>query len=161
MAFLDPPTISDSERGELSSVTGPSSGGGRNAVSHEMRNTPLVRGLEERLGDKLLFFPERAPAGYLEADTVSPRGFSLRTSRSNGNVWLLNISGGRPGVQFPPRSTLDKLSGKRNEVEDYARVLLRLELDISQFGPRQQPSLPLDDVLGALDQISDCVAALA
>ena len=146
---------------ELPSSTGPSSSGGRAAVSPEMRKTPLVRGLEEKLGNKLRFHPDKAPAGCLQADTVGPRGFSLRTSQSNGNVSLLNISGGRPTVYFPPKVTLDRLATRRDEVEAYASVLSALGLDISGFGPREKPSLPLSDVLGALDQIGECVAALA
>ena len=158
---LDGPTIPGIERSELSPITGPSSSGGRAPVSPEIRQTRLVRGLEERLGNKLRFHPDKAPAGCLQADTVGPRGFSLRTSQSNGNVSLLNITGGRPTVYFPPKVTLDRLATKRDEVEAYANVLSALGLDISGFGPREKPSLPLSDVLEALDQISECVAALA
>ena len=158
---LDGPTIPRIEQSELSPMVGPSSGGGRAPVSPEMRKTPLVRGLEEKLGNKLRFHPDKAPSGCLQADTVGPRGFSLRTSQSNGNVSLLNISGGRPTVYFPPKVTLDRLATRRDEVEAYASVLSALGLDISGFGPREKPNLPLDDVLGALDQISECVAALA
>ena len=51
---------------------------------------------------------------------------------------------------------------RRDEVEAYASVLSALGLDISGFGPGEKlASLPLSDVLGALDQIGECVAALA
>ncbi len=147
---------------ELPSSSGQSSSGGRAAVSPEMRQNSLVRGLEERLGDRLRFHPAHAPAGFLLADTVGPEGFSLRTLHSNQNVSLLNVTGGRPNVvYFPPRASLDRLVNKRSEIEAYANALLALGLDISQFGPQEKPSLSLSDVLGALDQISECVAALA
>ncbi len=126
-----------------------------------MRNTPLVGGLEVRLGNKLRFHPENAPDGCLHADTVGPRGFSLRTLHSNQNVSLLNVTAGTPTVYFPPRASLDKLANKRSEIEAYANALMSLGLDIGQFGPRKKPKLPLDDVLRALDQICECVAALA
>ncbi len=146
---------------ELPSGAGQSSSGGRAAVSPEMRQNPLVRGLEELLGDRLRFHPDHTPAGCLLADTVGPEGFSLRTLHSNQNVSLLNVTGGRPTVYFPPRASLDKLMNKRSEIEAYANVLSGLGLDISQFGLQEKPSLPLGDVLEALDQISECVAALA
>ena len=139
-----------------------SSSGGEREVSTEMRETPFVRGLERRLGDRLKFHPENAPAGSLRASAISPRGFSLRTSPSSGDVSLLHISGGKQGVNFPAKEQL--LNGQENrskEVDDYAEVLLELGLDIEILEPRQQGNLPLDEVLEALDQISECVAALA
>ena len=159
---LDGPTIPGIEQSELSPITGPSSSGGRVPVSPEMRKTPLVRGLEVRLGNRLRFNPDSVPAGCLQADTVGPRGFSLRTSPSNGSVSLLHMTGNSPNtVYFKPKVDLDRLSSKRREVEDYAKLLLELGEDISQYKGGQKPKLPLDVVLEALDQISECVAALA
>ena len=159
---LDGPTIPGIEQSELAPIVGPSSGGGRVPVSPEMRKTPLVRGLEVRLGNKLRFHPDSVPAGCLQADTVGPRGFSLRTSPSNGNVSLLHMTGNSPNtVYFKPKVDLDRLPSKRREVEDYAKLLLELGEDISQYKSGQKPKLPLEVVLEALDQISECVAALA
>ncbi|MCY4457691.1 MAG: AAA family ATPase, partial [Acidimicrobiaceae bacterium] len=137
--LLDGPAIPEDE---LPSSSGQASSGGRAAVSPEMRNTPLVRGLEERLGDRLRFHPAHAPAGFLLADTDSPEGFSLRTLHSNQNVSLLNVTAGTPTVYFPPRASLDKLANKRSEIEAYANALMSLGLDIGQFGPRKKPKLP-------------------
>ena len=143
------------------STTGPSSGG-EGDVSTEMRESPFVQGLERQLGDRLKFHPENAPAGSLRASAISPRGFSLRTSPSSGDVSLLHISGGKQGVNFPAKEQLlNGLENRSKEVDDYAEVLLELGLDIEILEPRQPGNLPLDDVLGALDQISECVAALA
>ncbi len=159
---LDGPTIPGIEQSELAPIVGPSSGGGRVPVSPEMRKTPLVRGLEVRLGNKLRFHPDSVPAGCLQADTVGPRGFSLRTSPSNGNVSLLHMTGNSPNtVYFKPKVDLDRLPSKRREVEDYAKLLLELGEDISQYKSGQKPKLRLEVVLEALDQISESVAALA
>ena len=126
-----------------------------------MRNTPLVRRLEVRLGNKLRFFPENAPDGCLHADTVGPRGFSLRTSPSNGGVSLLRVAGNSPNtVYFKPRVDLDRLASKGREVETYAILLMDLGEDMSGYNSGQKPKLPLDDVLGTLDEISERVAAL-
>ena len=140
-----------------------SSSGGEREVSTEMRETPFVRGLEERLGDQLKWHPDKATSGYLRASDTDTGGFSLRTSRSEGDVSLLNIQGNRrERVNFPAKELLLKnLKNKREEVDDYANMLLVLGLNISDLEGRQQDNLPLSDVLEALDQISECVAALA
>lgn len=137
----------------------------RAEVSDEMQENPLVAGLRERLGNKLQFTTGSVPIGYLKADTNSNQGFSLRVNSrqsSSGTLSLLNITGGRPTVFFPARTKLDHyLPNHAKEVTAYADVLSELGLDIGAYAEKERPKLPLETVVGALDRISACVAALA
>ena len=137
----------------------------RAEVSDEMRDHPLVAGLVERLGNRMLFTTGSVPVGYLKADTNKKQGFSLRAnsrSSTSGPLSLLFITGGRPTVYFPSRIKLDHyLPSHGAEIAAYAEVLDDLGCDIGTHPENGRPSLPLNDVVAALDQIAACVAALA
>ena len=93
------------------------------------------------------------------------QGFSLRVNSrvsTNGTLSILAISGGRPTVIFPARSKLERyLPAHRGEIAAYAELLDRLGCDIGSYEERQRPSLPLEEVLTALDELAGCVSALA
>lgn len=146
-----------------------SSSPGRGDVSEEMWEHPLVAGLRKLLGDKLE--PRRTGGvqiGYLRADTTATsnnQGFSLRvrsTKSSDGTVSVMNITSGRLEVAFPSSARLRKyLPNHRNEINAYSSVLAELGLDIGSYGEPHRSSLPLERVLGRLDDLAHCVLALA
>lgn len=137
----------------------------RAEVSDEMRENPLVAGLIERLGDRLQFTTGAVAVGYLKADTNKEQGFSLRVNSrvaTAGTLSVLAISGGRPAVSFPARAKLERyLPAHVAEVAAYVELLDRLGCDIGDYGERQRPTLPIDVVLTALDELAECVTALA
>ena len=136
-------------------------------VSCEMRRSRFVRELTNLLGERLEFTTDPVPPGILKADTISPRGFSLRVNRgdsSRDTASLLNISGSRPGkVEFPPQSRLQpRLPHRTNEVDDYMKFLYELGLrNIREIGATKKPALPIDCVRRALEGLSAHVLALA
>jgi len=142
-----------------------SSSSARAEVSDEMKGNPLVSGLIDRLGNKIQFTTGAVPIGYLKADTNKRQGFSLRVNSrvsKSGTLSVLAISGGRPNVILPSRSKLDRyLPAHRAQVGRYADLLAELGCDIGAYEERQRPSLPLEVLVEALDQVADCVAALA
>ena len=152
-------------------LEGHTSSPGRSSVSEEMRRHPLVVGLTNRLGDKKLRFNlgSRAPqVGYLKADTTDTpnnRGFSLRVRGPKGNtVSLLNIAGrtGLDVVNFPTEEWLkEHLPDHSVQTEAYASLLDDMELDIRVGNGPKAGSLPLDTVLGKLNELAYCVQALA
>ncbi len=149
----------------IQALRGHSSSSARAEVSDKMRENPLVAGLTERLGAKLMFTTGPVPSGYLKADTNAKQGFSLRVNSresKSGTLSLLFISGGRPQVGFPARAKLERyLPRHKKEVDAYAQLLSELGLEIDEFGENQRPSLRLNKVVTALDRLSDCVLALA
>lgn len=128
-----------------------------------MRNTPLVVGLTRRLGGRLAFTTGPIPIGCLRADTTTARGdsnmgISIRINSQTfpgDTVPLLSKASNMVKVEFAPRVKLSKHLPNSEETEAYAQVLSSLGLDISQFRYRQKPSLHIEVVLDALDQISD------
>ncbi|MFV1991922.1 MAG: hypothetical protein ACC652_14415, partial [Acidimicrobiales bacterium] len=104
-----------------------SSSSTRAEVSDEMKENPLVSGLINRLGDRLLFTTGSIPMGRLEADTVSKQGFSLRVNSrksGSGTLSVLSISGGSDKVVFPPLAKLDRyLPNHGRETAAYAALL--------------------------------------
>ena len=137
----------------------------RAEVSDEMREHPLVAGLANRLGDHLQFTTGSVPTGYLKADTTKPQGFSLRVNSrasSSGTLSVLAISGGRPNVIVPARAKLDRyLPAHGDEVAAYAAMLDRLGCDIGAYEENQRPTVAVELLVDALDELADCVRALA
>lgn len=137
----------------------------RNNVSEEMQNHPLVSGLVERLGSKLKFTTGPVPIGFLKADTNGPRGFSLRVNSraaAQGTLSLLAISGGRPGVLFPSEPKLRKyLPAHGPQIDAYVSLIRRRGRDLSDFSETQRPSLHYEYLLDELDELAECLLALA
>jgi len=137
----------------------------RNNVSEEMQNHPLVSGLVERLGSKLKFTTGPVPIGFLKADTNGPRGFSLRVNSraaAQGTLSLLAISGSRPGVLFPSGPKLRKyLPAHRSQIDAYVSLVRRCGRDLSDFSETQRPSLHYEYLLDELDELAECLLALA
>lgn len=146
---------------------------GRSALSPEMRDHPLVAGLADLLGPRILYDlggNERPPPGYLKAnttDTSNNRGFSLRVyspkSKSpDKTLSIMSISGGRPRVYFPSLRKLQSyLPGCPREVEAYKSILCSMNLNIAKFDLNGRPWLELERVCDQLQQIVPCVLALA
>ncbi len=137
----------------------------RDEVSEEMRNHPLVSGLVERLGSKLMFTTGQVPVGFLKADTNGPEGFSLRVNSrvaTQGTLSLLAISGGRPGVLFPSEPKLRQyLPAHGPQIDAYVSLLQRCGIDLSSYSENQRPSLPYQYLLNDLDELARCLVALA
>lgn len=116
-------------------------------VSDKMWQDPLVCGLRERLGCRLVRTTGKISIGCLKADSTATRdnrGFSLRVNSeraSGGTVSVMNITGGQPSVGFPSLGRLRKyLPCHHAEIETYASALDGLGLDISSYeGPRRDP----------------------
>ena len=146
---------------------------GRSALSPEMRDHPLVAGLADLLGSRILYHldgNERPPPGYLKAnttDTPNNRGFSLRvyspkSKSSDQTLSIMSISGGRPRVYFPSLLKLQSyLPGCSREVEAYKSVLCDMNLNIAKFELNGRPWLELERVCDQLEKIAPCVLELA
>lgn len=137
----------------------------RNNVSEEMQNHPLVSGLVERLGTKLMFTTGPVPVGFLKADTNGPRGFSLRVNSrvaTQGTLSLLAISGGRPGVLFPSEPKLRRyLPAHGPQINSFVSLIRRCGRDLSKYSETNRPSLHFEYLLDELDELSNCLLALA
>lgn len=137
----------------------------RNNVSEEMQNHPLVSGLVERLGSKLMFTTGPVPIGFLKADTNGPRGFSLRVNSrvaTQGTLSLLAISGGRPGVLFPSEPKLRRyLPAHGPQINSFVSLIRRCGRDLSKYSETNRPSLHFEYLLDELDELSECLLALA
>ncbi len=145
---------------------------GRAAVSDEMRDHQLVKGLSERLGDRLRFDLRSKPprVGCLKADTTSTpdnQGFSLRVYSGvaqKRTVFILNISGrsGQKTVNFPSKAWLEKyLPDHHAQVEAYASLLDKMGLDIAASTGCNGGCLDLKTVLARLDELVSCARSLA
>lgn len=100
-------------------------------VSPRMRNNDLVLGLEERLGNSLIFTTRVLPEGYLfRADAQGEGGFSLKAKlpESLNEVRpVLWIQGYRSEpVGSHPRCTLQDYFGYNTAVDDYVSFLERV-----------------------------------
>ena len=137
----------------------------RNNVSEEMQSHPLVSGLVERLGSKLMFTTGSVPVGFLKADTNGPRGFSLRVNSrvaTQGTLSLLAISGGRPGVLFPSEPKLRRyLPAHGPQINSFVSLIRRCGRDLSKYSETNRPSLHFEYLLDELDELSECLLALA
>ena len=137
----------------------------RDEVSEQMRDHPLIAGLEKRLGPKLIFTTGAVPVGFLKADTNGPEGFSLRVNSilsTSGTLSLMAISSGRPKVLFPSESKLHKyLPAHRSQIDAYVTVLQRCGVNLTDYADNQRPSLHYQHLLGDLDELVECLLALA
>ena len=146
---------------------------GRSALSPEMRDHPLVAGLADLLGSRILYDlgeNERPPPGYLKAnttDTPNNRGFSLRVYNPKSKLpdktlSIMSISGGRPRVYFLSLRKLQSyLPNCPREVESYSSTLCDMNLNIAKFELNERPWLELQSVCDQLEQLAPCVLALA
>ena len=146
---------------------------GRSALSPEMRDHPLVVGLADLLGSRILYDlgeNKRPPPGYLKAnttDTPKNRGFSLRvyspkSTLSDKTLSIMSISGGRPKVYFPSLQKLQLyLPNCPREVEAYNSTLCAMNLNIAKFELNERPWLELESVCDQLQHLAPCVLALA
>ena len=146
---------------------------GRSALSPEMRDHPLVAGLDDLLGSRILYNlggNTRPPPGYLKAnttDTPNNRGFSLRvyspkSKSSDKTLSIMSISGGRPRVYFPSLQKLQSyLPGCLREVEAYNSILCSMNLNIAKFELNWRPWRELERVCDQLEHLAPCVLALA
>lgn len=141
-------------------------------VSDFMRDHPLVRELEGRLGDRIRFDLEgkQPRPGELKADSMDTpdnRGFSLRVfapGTGDNTLSILSISGGRDSVNFPSLPKLERYFTKnREQIAEYGEALDQIGVDIGQFNFAQRPSIPLSSVVTeeALDLLVPCIVALA
>ena len=154
-------------------LTGHTSSPGRSALSPEMRDHPLVAGLADLLGSRILYDlggNKRPPPGYLKAnttDTPNNRGFSLRVyspkSKSpDKTLSIMSISGGRPRVYFPSLQKLQSyLPGCLREIEDYNAILCSMNLNVAKFELNGRPWLELERVCDQLERLAPCILALA
>ena len=136
----------------------------RNNVSEEMQRHPLFLGLKERLGAKLERTTGQVSIGCLKADTNGPKGFSIRVNSNitSGTLSLLAISGGRPGVQFPTEIKLRKyLPAHAPQVDAYVSLIRRCGLELSIDSVTKRPSLHYEYLLDYLDELAECLLALA
>lgn len=137
----------------------------RAEVSAQMREHPLVAGLVERLGNKLLFTTGAIAEGHVKADTNKEQGFSLRVKSrvaTNGTISVVTISGGQPVIYVPSLAKLNRyLPAHSEEVAAFAALLSDLGCDLRLYGERQRPSVPMDVALVELDRLAERVAALA
>lgn len=137
----------------------------RDEVSGKMREHPLVVGLEERLGPKLIFTTGSVPVGFLKADTNGPEGFSLRVNSilsTSGTLSLMAISADRPKVLFPSEGKLRKyLPAHRSQIDAYINVLQRCGINLTDYTDNQRPSLHYQHLLDGLDELVECLLALA
>ena len=137
----------------------------RDEVSEQMREHSLVLGLVDRLGPKLIFTTGSVPVGFLKADTNGPEGFSLRVNSilsTSGTLSLMAISAGRPKVLFPSEGKLRKyLPAHRSQVDAYITVLQRCGMNLTDYADNQRPSLHYQHLLGSLDELVECLLALA
>ena len=139
----------------------------RVTVSDEMRRHPLVVRLLDRLGDRLEATIDRVGNGRLKADTIGPKGFSLKVNRRDKSeeVALLSIRGGAH-LYFPTRQKLSRcLPGRGAAVETYMNLVTELGCDVDVSGENARPSLPLDPnldvLLGKVEELVRCFKALA
>lgn len=97
-------------------------------VSPRMRNNDLVLGLEERLGNRLIFTARVLPTGYLfRADAKGEGGFSLKAKLPgslNSVRPVLWIQGYRSEpIGSHPRCTLQDYFGSSLAVDSYVSFL--------------------------------------
>lgn len=97
-------------------------------VSPRMRNNDLVLGLEERLGDNLIFTARVLPKGYLfRADSQGEGGFSLKAKlpeplkEVRPVLWIQGYRSEPVGSH--PRCTLQEYFGCRSAVDNYVTFL--------------------------------------
>lgn len=137
----------------------------RRSVSDQMWDHVFVAELTEILGSRLLDNPDEFPIGYLKADTMKDEGFSLRVNSAvsgNGELSLLNISGGRPKVIFTPKAKLLKyLPGYERQIDNHVSLLQECGLDITNCTEKSKPSLHYDRLLPKLKILAKGLLALA
>ena len=142
----------------------------RVSISDEMLNHPLVNGLRYRLGNKLLLEEEEElREGFLKADATDSeqcRGFSLQMhcpkAKKKKSLSLLAISGGRPRVQFPTELKLrEYLPAHGPQIDAYVTLIRRCGLELSINSMTKRPSLHYECLLNYLDELAECLLALA
>ena len=141
----------------------------RSKVSPEMREHPLVKGLEKRLGDRIRFdFGSRKPSdGCLYADTVGPKGFSLRVYSSvakKRTVSIMAIRDGKHLILLSRKHLEYYLPAHGLEIDAYASVLSRrceIDIDISDERLSLDWDSVSDAVCNALDELGPRLLALA
>lgn len=141
----------------------------RVSISDKMLNHPLVKGLRYRLGNRILMEKEEElREGFLKADaTDSERheGFSLQMhcpKAKKKSLSLLAISGGRPKVQFPTELKLrEYLPAHGPQIDAYVSLIRRCGLDLSIDSVTKRPSLHYKYLLSYLDELAECLLALA
>lgn len=135
------------------------------SVSDQMWGHVFVAGLKEILRPRLLDNPDQFPIGYLKANTKKDKGFSLRVNSEvsgNGELSLLNISGGRPKVVFTPKVKLLKyLPSHERQIANHVSLLQECGLDITNYPERSKPSLHYEKLLPELNRLAKCLLALA
>ena len=148
-------------------LAGHSPSGERGPVSEEMWGHSLVVALRVRLGDRLEATTKRVGIGCLKADTVGKQGFSLKVNRRDKSkyVALLSINSGQDLI-FPSRQKLSRcLPNRQAEVDAYMSLVTTMGCDVDVHGDNARPRLPLDAnleaVLGRVDELARCFAALA
>ena len=139
----------------------------RGNVSEKMWVHSLVVELRERLGCRLEATTKRVRIGHLKADSVGREGFSLKVNRRDkvGEVALISIYGGSQLV-FPSRQKLTRcLPSFQTEVDAYMSLVTTMGCDVDVNVENARPRLPLDTnldaVLGKVDELADCLKALA
>ena len=138
----------------------------RREVSREMRSHKLVARLSERLEERLRFTSGSIKRGELKADAIGEAGFSLRAyspvPRVN-TVFLLSIRGGSQEVRFPTKGWLEKYLPQHSAaIEEYTSLLSRKGLNIDNGKVHWSAgTLHLDAVLAELDELAECILALA
>ena len=141
----------------------------RMEVSQSMRRNPFVLGLENRLGDDLIFTARRIPYGYFfKADTVKPNGFSLQarlaehSPETRSVLWIRGD--GKEEVRFSPKCTLESNFGCGPAVDNFVTFVERHGTSLTDARGGEQPSVGhyrcLSDVAATMDELVKLLRAM-
>ena len=139
----------------------------RSDISGEILDHPLVVGLRERLGEKLVL-EGKVRKGFLRADATKSKrnlGFSLRVHCQKaklGSLSLLAISGGHHNIKFPSEIKLRKyLPAHGSQIDSYVTLIRRCGEDLSSYSEKEQGRLHYEHLLPEIDELVRCLLALA
>ena len=153
-----------------SGLDGHSKSGGKRTgsqVSVEMLDHPIVVGLKEQLGERLVLTTGRVGRGQVRGDTMKSNedGFSLwgfSPVHKSGVAFLLNITDGKTKMNFPTKFYLESnWPHSEDTIEEYAQILNRKGLNIDNgTGWKAAGYLGPDDMVDELDDLARCLLAL-
>jgi hypothetical protein len=133
--------------------------------SDAIRQRPLMQQLEQRLPGILVFGIPPVERGTAQVACMSETGWTIRvysTKASGGSVQVMNRPTNSIGVRIPSRNHLERyLPLGQAAVDKYVKLMLRLGIDISRLGPREQ--LPVDEeaLVEHAGALAECLRELA
>ena len=142
------------------------SGGQRTGVelSDQLRKHPLVDGLKNRLGDKLVFTTQKVGLGKIRADAMKEGWCSLWAQSplpKRGMFFILNLSEASGKMQFPTKLYLVNSVPHHHAIEEYETLLNQIGLNIdNDKNSYNAGSLHADLVCPRMDDLAKCILAL-